>query len=466
MHFRHFNKDLMSYHVWRQTQTQQVIDNFFEEDMNILNPRVLGRRDGDGIFRMEFPLMQWTIAAQYKVFGQSLLITRINMFLISILSTIGIYTLFQVLLKNRTTAIIGAWAITFSPSFFYYSINPLPDNMALCCSIWGIAFFYLWKEKHSILLATLCGLCLAIGTAVKLPFIVFYIVPFLYLLYEVKNKRFSLTSFLLQFGWFLLPASWYVWVIPTWKGNPVVQTGESSWDSFLNIFSQAGQNLVSTVPELFVNYAGMLFFLAGIILVIKHKKIQEKKHIGILGLFIATTAYYLFEANAIGTSHDYYLFPFYPVIILLVAYGANHLISHNLRFIKYFGLVALLAYPVTCQIRMNSRWNPESPGFNKDLLAYKKELQAATPDVLVVMGNDNSGFIFPYHLDKKGWAFSYENLSSIQLQEMIDKGAKYLYSDSEKINADPEIKKKLGKLILEKGSFKVFELKKEMAIKN
>jgi len=37
MHFEHFSKDLMSNHVWRQTQTKSTIINFYEEDMNILN---------------------------------------------------------------------------------------------------------------------------------------------------------------------------------------------------------------------------------------------------------------------------------------------------------------------------------------------------------------------------------------------------------------------------------------------
>ena len=35
MHLPHFNKELCSIHVWRQTQTQSGINNFYEEEMNI-----------------------------------------------------------------------------------------------------------------------------------------------------------------------------------------------------------------------------------------------------------------------------------------------------------------------------------------------------------------------------------------------------------------------------------------------
>ncbi len=58
MHYRQFPKDLMSVHVWRQTQTQSTIINFYEENFNIFYPAKNDRGDGRGILRMEFPLMQ------------------------------------------------------------------------------------------------------------------------------------------------------------------------------------------------------------------------------------------------------------------------------------------------------------------------------------------------------------------------------------------------------------------------
>ena len=39
MHLNHFPKDIMGAHVWRQTQTQTNIINFYEEDFNIFNQR-------------------------------------------------------------------------------------------------------------------------------------------------------------------------------------------------------------------------------------------------------------------------------------------------------------------------------------------------------------------------------------------------------------------------------------------
>ena len=125
MHFNNFNKELMSVHVWRQTQTQSNINNFYEEDMNILNPRRNHRGDSDGIYRMEFPLMQWLTALLYKVFGNHIMITRVFMFIVGLFSILGIYILLFALFKNKLLALFGAWAFNFSPCFYYYTINQL-----------------------------------------------------------------------------------------------------------------------------------------------------------------------------------------------------------------------------------------------------------------------------------------------------------------------------------------------------
>jgi hypothetical protein len=116
--------------------------------------------------------------------------------------------------------------------------------------------------------------------------------------------------------------------------------------------------------------------------------------------------------------------------------------------------------PLTAFLRIDSRWNPEKPGFNKDLLIYREELRKAVPeDVLCIAGNDLSGFIFFYYIDKKGWGFYYDELDAQQLSRMIEEGAGYLYSDSRKVEAKPGISPLLDDLIIERGSIKIFKLK-------
>ena len=110
---------------------------------------------------------------------------------------------------------------------------------------------------------------------------------------------------------------------------------------------------------------------------------------------------------------------------------------------------------------MSTRWEANSPGFNKDLLIYKDELRNAVPkNALCIAGNDDSHFIFFYYIDKKGWGFDSDHLTSESLQSIIKSGASYLYSDSPLIDTGKVIKPYINQLIMQKGSVKVYSLKK------
>ena len=85
-HYRIFTLDFIGVHSWRQTQTQTVILNFANQDFSILNPHINDLTNNNGLYRMEFPLMQWLIALFYKVFGNHLLITRVFLFCITLFS--------------------------------------------------------------------------------------------------------------------------------------------------------------------------------------------------------------------------------------------------------------------------------------------------------------------------------------------------------------------------------------------
>ncbi len=462
LHFKHFSKEIISVHVWRQTQTQTTINNFYEEDMNIFNPRQNERGNETGIHRLEFPLMQYIVACIYKVFGQHLIISRLFMFLTGIFSLLGFYTLLFYLFKNINLALIGVWAFNFSPSFFYYTINPLPDNFALCCSIWGIALFFRWLDKQQKFYLLSSGFLMALGALCKLPFILYFIVPLSYFLIQIKETKInkSLIINALKVGSFaILPISWYAWVIPQWSNGVVtgIATNDLPSSTILDFIKN---NLISTLPELLLNYAAVPLFLASFYFIFQRKSYKNKHFTILASLGILLLAYFFFEINMIANVHDYYLFPFFPLLFTLVAFGGFHLINSKKIVIKYFTLLLLCLLPITAYLRMQSRWNLDNPGFNKDLLDHKEALRNAVPkDALCIVGNDESRFIFFYYVDKKGWVFCRNELDAPTLQNHIAKGAKFLYSDTRNIDENPTITPFLEKLILEKGSIKIFQLK-------
>jgi 4-amino-4-deoxy-L-arabinose transferase-like glycosyltransferase len=334
--------------------------------------------------------------------------------------------------------------------------------MALSVSIWGLATFFIWHRQQKIFFLWLSAILLAVGTLCKLPFIAYYMVPFIYFIQQF-SKGFK-SQDLKQAGVFLcfslFPIAWYLWVIPTWDSNPIIWGMLDQKDSLWQLLDYIQFNLVSTLPELLLNYGSVPFFIAGFYFLRQRKVFKSKKFTLLLGLSLTVSAYYLFEANAIAKVHDYYLFPFFPILFILVAYGAYHLYHSEKKFWRYFTLFALAILPLTCYLRMHHRWNPESPGFNPDLLKHKTELREAVPnDALVVAGNDISKCIFLYYIDKKGWSFTDGHLSGEELDSLIKKGAEYLYIDSDPLVNHPDIQHHLGEKVSEYGSIEVYHLK-------
>jgi hypothetical protein len=463
MHFKHFSKELVSIHVWRQTQTQSTIINFYEGDMNIFSPVRNERGSGDGIYRMEFPLMQWLVACTYKIFGNHLIITRIWMFVIGLFSIAGIYKLLSALFKNDPLALIGAWAFNFSPSFFYYTINPLPDNLALCCAIWGLALFFIWVRSMKLSSLLFSGLFLCIGALCKLPFILYFMVPFTWMAMEWFNKGISRSLVIkkLLFSLFLVPPLvWYAIVVPKWDTKGIITGLSGNEVPWATVLEYLRFNVISTLPELLLNYGSLLFFLAGFWFLARNKAFKNAAFPLLAVLGLSVIGYFLYEVNMIANVHDYYLFPFLPLLFMLVSYGAYNMLKQPNKFVRYLAIMLLLILPLTAYLRMQVRWDVDSPGFNKDLLTYKQELRNAVPkDALCVVGSDESHYIYFYYVDKKGWGFDQDKLDAVALRKMIGEGAGYLYSDSRTVDGNAAIASCLDHLILEKGSVRVYKLR-------
>ncbi len=138
--------EIQGNHAWRQSKTALNIRNFVRHDSNILNPRVAHFNYNDSnIRRMEFPLMQWIIAMEHKLFGEKILYTRITVLIISLFSLLAMFQLCALLMKSKFWAAVAVWILSFSPVFFYQSVNPIPDNLALCFSL----FFLYYYDGHN-----------------------------------------------------------------------------------------------------------------------------------------------------------------------------------------------------------------------------------------------------------------------------------------------------------------------------
>lgn len=461
MHLHIFKLDLVGIHVWRQTQTQTVINNFYQGSMDITDPvyNDFNRRS----LKMEFPVMQWLFACVHKVLGSDIAITRILTFILGLCSVFGVFRLADVIFRNKVPAVLCAWMFNWSPLFYYYTVNPLPDNFALCCGIWSAVFFFRYINAKLLTDIILSAIFLCLSALAKLPFILYGSIVIAYLLILLRNRELSLPTFIKTIVIYLaalIPVLlWYMIAIPTWEGNGVVKGVFDNAIGFSAVMNILTGHLTSILPELVLNYGSVLFFLAGFYLLFRNG-LHRRKYFPVLLLWsICITVYFLYEINMITLVHDYYLFPFMPLIFLIAAYGGWKLISSKSRFLRYFSLVLLTALPVLAYLRTDSRWNTEEPGFNPVYYHYKNELRTLIPEqALCVTGNDDSHYITLYYLNRKGWSFDNNWLEGAYLEEYIRRGAKYLSTDSD-IDKNEDIRRLLDEKIFEEGTLRVYTLK-------
>ncbi len=469
LHYKIFNLELQGTHAWRQTETQTIITNFAEKDMNIMNPRVNNHGIDSDIFRMEFPLMEWVYAVFFKVFGDHIIISRILTFITGLFCVFGFYRLGYVVTRDYLAAIIGAFAFSFSPSFYFYTMNPMPDIMALCFSIWGLVFFFKWffgKRYKDIIL---CIVMFTLATLVKLPFILNFALIGVYeitLLVKSRFKQWKRTFNILLLSLLILsPAiAWYAWVIPGWKGNGIVQgiAGLTKADPAY-LYDLFSYNFSTVFPKLLLNQYCLPLFIGGVALIFIRRFYKNILFPALVCWAVSACAFYLFEMNMIDKWHDYYLFPFLPIIFLTVLYAVNSLVKSRqiVPVTLVFALMILL--PAQAKRFADYRWRIY-PGnafeMNPDFITCKKELRNAVPDTAhVIVANDISPFIDLYYIHKKGWWIDNYWLSEDTLIKRIKQGAQYFYCDTRKLDENPRIRRHLSGPVYQCNTIKVWKLK-------
>jgi hypothetical protein len=429
LHFHVLDMDIVGFHSWRQTQTQTVIYNFHHSDNNIFHPQRLDLTLGDPSIRYEFPLYQWIIAQADAVFSYSITVTRALTFLFFAFFLWGSYKLVRIFVE-RKVALITHSLLCFSPLLYYYCVNPLPDILALAFSSWALYFFFRHLSSKKLFHFILFSLFISLATLIKLPYVLFASVLFLYffrLLLAKKTTALALQLFL--FLIVLLPAiTWYVKVIPSWKGNPITEGITSNNKSFATLADYLTFTLVSSVPELLTNFAACIPLFFGLYLFIKHFRSLHTYTHYLIVVFIAFSFYYLFEMNLIEKTHDYYLMPFVLLIFLVVAYGAKKLLQGKFRILLF---VCVAVAPLTAFLRIDQRWDKNSPGYNTDLLTEQMKFQQLIPEgEKVVVDHDFSRFITLYFLKRQGYSLEENEMNKEVLRKYYDKGVRYLLTEN------------------------------------
>jgi 4-amino-4-deoxy-L-arabinose transferase-like glycosyltransferase len=216
---------------WRECDYAAVARNFYREGMDILYPRIDWRGDGPGYAEMEFPVIPWTMAAFYKIFGYQEVIGRILVYAFSLLTLLIFF-----LLARRLLPPWGAFAASL-----FFVLSPLAVRVSNSLQPEGpMLFFYLsaayafirWQEAERWIWygAALSATALAILVKASAAHIGIF---FLLLLLADKGFRALRSAKVWAFGVLaLLPGLiWYVHAHHLWLayGNSLGVSNEYHW---------------------------------------------------------------------------------------------------------------------------------------------------------------------------------------------------------------------------------------------
>ncbi|OAV44457.1 glycosyltransferase family 39 protein [Lewinella sp. 4G2] len=458
-HGPHLNTEIQGVHGIRQAQTVWNIRNFVRHDANIFNPRsydVTGFKSD--IQRREFPIMQWSIAMVQKVTGESILTVRLSIFLICAFSVLGMFFLVHRFTNSWPAALLTAVLLQYSPVFYYYAINPLPDHLALAAAIWYVYFIVTHRESQRRKHLWAASLCLLLATLAKLPYLMFAIVSIVYFLMDLFGKSSQKRQPFAYAGIQLLtvaPAlAWYAWVIPTWTDNPVLtggMDGETDWELIRYLLKWHYDKMfpyLITIPPMWVP------FWIGLIQLFR----KAKQYPWIWALAGITCLFLALELQPIYTNHDYYLMPFFAWLLPVMGLGFKWLL--DVPYLKYITPAFCIWAALYAPSRTDAWWGVKESWVNEDILAYSEELKAAVPrDALCLIMSEQSNDVVAYRIDKRGHAFT-EPIPVEWVNDLVSNhNINYLYSTLEEWHNSAELVPYVDSVLLARGSVKVLKLK-------
>ncbi len=431
LHLYNISSPPNGYHQWRESDTAAISLNFYQEDMNFLHPRVNQRGAGTGITGSELPIYNYAGAILYKLVGPSHAAHRMLTLLASLLS---IWLLFQIIFfmtKNKNIAAYSAFALAFSPLFFFYSYKIMPDIWMLTFLLAAVYFHLRYLDKRTKSHLALSALMLVLSATIKpLSLSIYFLFFILSLKSNVKKSKTYLTTLLFVAVTFIPTLGWYLYARSV---NELYQTPGFYMGGMLTTFykylatPQFFKKLFLQWPfELWVGWMLVIFFVIGLYLLIK-----GKKNYGIFSWIFS--CYMVFSIISYhSSSHDYYTLIILPPIAAITGVGLHKITQ--LKYGNYLFIAWFLIIPFVTYFRLEHRLESE-PRFDK----IREDAANVIKDNALVMVEDGSTSIKLYKLNKIGWPLR-GTIKYAYVKKLIAEGGEYIVLENEIEKYDDSLK--------------------------
>ena len=437
---RHIQDIILGPHYWRKSDTYAQIINYYHNGLNFFDHSIyFNKMNSNGKAVAEFPLFYYFVAIQLKIFGNYALIIKINWIIVLMFGIFSVFKISLYFIKNFLLSVVVSMLLFLSTVFCFYSVDYLPDPIALNFSFIGLWLLIRYFDTNKNIMLYVGIFFISFSGMIKpfylIPYIAFlctvFFNQFIYKKTELKLKWIYTLPFLMVFMWFF-----YVSIYNTSVGsNYFLSETKPIWTASFQDIQEIWQRLTDFWFADYLNVVLFKVFMFSIIVNLLWWKKQYVLHnVYFIFSLIGVISYFLLMYIMLY-DHDYYILPMVFIVVLSLglilfkiknsfnATGVN-LLAIILLLLIYFGLDD--SYHL-----LQKRWNIDWRNSKSELTEYynlehfliKNNVQ---PNDYVVMFSDFSPSYGLSIVNRQGWSgFQYMHHHK-NIDEMIDEGAKFL----------------------------------------
>lgn len=445
-----------SIHCWRQTDCTSQALNYYQNGMNFFKPEIhnlVSDNGKTGYCVEEFPIIFYSTAILYHIFGFHEWLFRFLDLLIFFLGLFYIYKLFLRMNINILLSLSITLLFFTSPVIVYYANNFIGNVPAFSITIIGWYFFFEFYKSDKINKLLLSIIFFTLSSLLKLSeMISLFTIIGLYLFelmgifkFGIENKKLFVGKKILILIFFSLSIiiAWYYYA--NWYNNSHSQ--KYYIFEFLPIWS-LDKNTVSIIWNKIILEWQYDYFHTSILLLFAISFISNIFYIKKSNKLLFSITMFLFFGSIFYSllwfknfkEHDYYIITMYIVILFTFLTSLDIIKKINPAFLnyKYFIVLSylLLIFNVSySREKIYERYNSSDIG--KYIKNQYKDFFTITP-YLRSIGIDRSDkiitvpdFTLNYSLylsNQIGWTeFNGVLIDSTIFENCIKNGAKYLF---------------------------------------
>lgn len=349
-----------SIHQWRQTDCLSITKNYYEEGMHFFTPKIHFQGPMEGKAVSEFPILNYTVACLWKLFGEHEFIYRLLEYLIFLTAIFTLYNTLLRLYHSELIAFFTASIFLTSPLLAYYSFSFIADVPALSINIISYCLalrFSMSKKMRYFYLAVVLG---TLAVLMKASALIGLSVLFFFTLVDLLklNDFFGIDRLFQKRKTPLIVMLLSIGIILAWYRFALAYNDNNSNNIFLltvlPIWEMDEPQLLYNLKMLFNNLfpiffnKPMFFLFMALVIFVTAKFRQLSGFLKYSFIFSALFfVFYLIFFFQVFSVHDYYLnnlmiFPVITFICFSHIIAKTNLIENNKPFIRLFVICVVL----------------------------------------------------------------------------------------------------------------------------